>query len=285
MEFEWAQEVVCRYIFNKQLPGGGGRMEAPMGIVCQFWGINGWFQATKVRMLQGDSGRDVCVPSTRVPCTPAPAPPLSRARPLLGFQLCTAPSPDSPSLVPPPWSNGCWIPWLLPRAFLGSWRWSENQCEERAGYFEVRSETCVHCEESRGFGREQQGLSLDAAAPGSAAWVSLDWLLPASVFPSVRNSWEVTAKWKVENNLKKSWGHTEKNKKKVVLSLRLLSFPTLLNERFCKDWILFLSFHTFSLANFQWASEIWYKCAGDVETDQEAEIYIKNDMHIFYHPF
>lgn len=70
----------------------------------------------------------------------------------------------------------------------------QSQCEKCAGYFEERSETCVHCEESRGFGREQQGLSLEAAALGSVAWVSLDWLLPVSVFPSVRNSWEVTTK-------------------------------------------------------------------------------------------
>lgn len=105
--------------------------------------------------------------------------------------------------------SGCRNPWLLPRAFLGSWRWSESQCEKCAGYFEERSETCVHCEESRGFGREQQGLSLEAAALGSVAWVSLDWLLPVSVFPSVRSSWGVTTKWKVENNFKKSWGHME----------------------------------------------------------------------------
>lgn len=57
---------------------------------------------------------------------------------------------------------------------------------------------------------------------------------------------------KVGNNLKKLMGHS---KKKVVLLFLFLSFPTLLNKTLCKDWILFLSFHT-SLANFQWASEI-----------------------------
>lgn len=72
-------------MFNNQLSGGGGGAEALMGRVCPLCGINGCFPATKVRMQQGDLGRDVGVLSALGPCTPAPAQPFQQGMPSLGF--------------------------------------------------------------------------------------------------------------------------------------------------------------------------------------------------------
>lgn len=209
---------------HNQLSAGGGGTEAPMGSVCHLWGINGWVQATKARTLKGDLARDVRVPpyiclGSLRPASSSTALPAGHAlswAPIISWCLHLAHLPFSHLLGP----TGPWNPWLLTGAFPGSWHWPESQSEKCAGYFEVWSETCVHCEASREFGRKQPGRSLDAAALGSVTWVSVDWRLPVSVVPSVRNSWEVTTEWNMENNLKKSRGHTEKK------SSTIISFPS-----------------------------------------------------------
>lgn len=214
----------------------------------------------------------------------------------LGRGVCDGPwwsckldqrTPSFSSAVPcptPPDPRGHWNAGLFLQLFPpGFWHGFQSQSEEYVGYSNMPAEISVHCEESKRLWQPPVRTVPGVPARGKPAWAALDWLLPVCVFPSVKSSCEVTTKWMVGNNSKKQCGYTGKKKKRIVLFFLLLSFPTPPNKTFCKDWVLFLSFHTSSLANFQWASEIWYKCAGDVETDGEAEMYIKDDIHTFYH--
>lgn len=125
-------------------------------VFASFRGVNCRFQATQVRMLTADLERDVCNgPWWSCKLPPADAV-LQQAHPP-GFPplhlILTLPHPLDPGRH--------WNSRLLPGAFPGSWRCSQSQCEECAGYSEMPTETCVFIVKKAGwFGSKQQGLRL-----------------------------------------------------------------------------------------------------------------------------